>query len=181
MRGVKPARIVTAIRARLAPMLSQPSGRYRPLCAGSVIVGWLDDTRAEMLAAFRDVFEVDAARISFGPGFADCRTRTAAMDDVTRALSAAGRLSAWRDERYAVADVFGGESLFLIERAAARFFGIKTYAVHINGLVAGTGVAGTSGVGMWIARRSALKGIDPGMLDNVVGGGIAAGSTVRST
>jgi 8-oxo-dGTP pyrophosphatase MutT (NUDIX family) len=162
-------------------MLGQPSGCYRPLCAGSVIVGWLDDARAETLAAFGDVFEVDALRIAFRPVLADCTTRTAAMETVTRALSGAARLSAWRDERYAVADRFGGEPLFLIERAAARFFGIKTYAAHINGLVAGTGVAGTSGVGMWIARRSAFKGIDPGMLDNLVGGGIAAGATVRST
>ncbi len=31
---------------------------------------------------------------------------------------------------------------------------------------------------MWIARRSPTKSIDPGMLDNLVGGGIAAGQTI---
>jgi 8-oxo-dGTP pyrophosphatase MutT (NUDIX family) len=34
---------------------------------------------------------------------------------------------------------------------------------------------------MWIARRSASKSIDPGMLDNLVGGGVAAGIGVAET
>ncbi len=34
---------------------------------------------------------------------------------------------------------------------------------------------------MWIARRSLGKSIDPGLLDNLVGGGIAAGQSVAST
>src|SRR4051794_16908072 len=35
--------------------------------------------------------------------------------------------------------------------------------------------------GLWFARRSAAKAIDAGMLDNLVGGGIAAGETVART
>ena len=43
----------------------------------------------------------------------------------------------------------GGRPLFEIERAAARYFGIHTYAAHVNGLVqAGDGVR------RWLARRS---------------------------
>jgi 8-oxo-dGTP pyrophosphatase MutT (NUDIX family) len=41
--------------------------------------------------------------------------------------------------------------------------------VHVNGIVAGKA--------MWIARRSPAKPIDPGMLDNLVGGGMTAGLT----
>ncbi len=37
------------------------------------------------------------------------------------------------------------------------------------------------GARMWIARRSATKAIDPGMLDNLVGGGIAAGVGIEAT
>ncbi len=173
---MKSDRIVTAIHARLASVLAAPSGRYRPFCADTAVVGWLDDVRAGMLAGFRDVFDVEATRISFKPHLADCSSRTAALEDVTRALAAEARLTAWRDERYAVAGRFDGKPICFIERAAARFFGIRTYAAHINGVV-----AGEDGVRMWIARRSALKAIDPGMLDNLVGGGIAAGATVSST
>lgn len=173
---MKSDRIVTAIHERLASVLAAPGGRYRPFCVGTDVVGWLDDVRADTLAGFRAVFDVEATRIALRPRLADCIARTTALEDVTRALSADGRLSAWRDERYAVADRFDGQPLFLIERAAARFFGIRTYAAHINGVV-----ACKDRVCMWIARRSAFKAIDPGMLDNLVGGGIAAGTTVRST
>jgi 8-oxo-dGTP pyrophosphatase MutT (NUDIX family) len=34
---------------------------------------------------------------------------------------------------------------------------------------------------MWFARRSPTKPIDPGMLDNLVGGGIVTGQSVEST
>jgi 8-oxo-dGTP pyrophosphatase MutT (NUDIX family) len=34
---------------------------------------------------------------------------------------------------------------------------------------------------MWLSRRSADKAIDPGLLDNLVGGGIPAGATVAET
>ncbi len=98
------------------------------------------------------------------------------MAEVARTLSERGELTAWRDERYAVAQAFGDEPLFLIERAAARYFGIETRAVHVNGVV-GHGAE----TRMWIARRSAAKAIDPGMLDNLVGGGIAAGATAHET
>jgi 8-oxo-dGTP pyrophosphatase MutT (NUDIX family) len=37
------------------------------------------------------------------------------------------------------------------------------------------------GIRMWLARRSPTKAIDPGMLDNLVGGGIAAGQSVAAT
>jgi 8-oxo-dGTP pyrophosphatase MutT (NUDIX family) len=92
-----------------------------------------------------------------------------------RTLAAEGVLTAWRDERYEVAPEFGASPWFLLERAAARYFGIRTFAVHVNGLVRrGDGIA------MWIARRSPTKPIDPGLLDNLVGGGIAAGQTAAA-
>jgi 8-oxo-dGTP pyrophosphatase MutT (NUDIX family) len=49
-------------------------------------------------------------------------------------------------------------------------FGIRGRAAHLNGVVQ-TGQA----LAMWIACRSHDKATDPGKLDNLVGGGIAAG------
>ena len=77
-------------------------------------------------------------------------------------LAKEGFIPGWRNERYRIADLFD------IERAAARPFGLTTQAVHLNGIV---------GERMWLARRSATKPIDPGMLDNLVGGGVTAGLT----
>ena len=89
------------------------------------------------------------------------------MADVARALADDHRLTAWRNECYAVANEFGALPWFELERAAARYFGVRTYAAHVNGLIR----LRNGDVAMWIARRSAAKAIDPGMLDNLVGGG----------
>ncbi|MGH8713557.1 MAG: DUF4743 domain-containing protein, partial [Casimicrobiaceae bacterium] len=168
--------IVPAIRARLAAALAAPQGDYAPFHVASRTVGWLDAGRAAGLRAFPAVFgEVDAAVI-LADHLADCRARTAALEQVTRELGAAGLLSAWRDERYAVAPEFGAASLVDIERAAGRYFGIRTYAVHVNGLV-----RRNDGLAMWLARRSPAKAIDPGLLDNLVGGGIATGFGIVDT
>ena len=64
----------------------------------------------------------------------------------------------------------------MLERAAARYFGVHTWAAHINGVV-----RGSTATTMWLARRSADKAINPGKLDNLVGGGIAAGASVAET
>lgn len=169
--------IVPAIHARLAQALAAPQGEYLPFRIGDDTVGWLDPARAARLSAFASVFDRAIGEVRLAATLADCGARTAAVEEVTRALSARGLLSAWRDERYAVAVEFGAAPLVDIERAAARYFGVRTYAVHINGLVR----SGHGGLRMWLARRSATKAIDPGLLDNLVGGGIATGYGVLDT
>jgi 8-oxo-dGTP pyrophosphatase MutT (NUDIX family) len=168
--------MLAAIRARLAAALAPPRGRYRPLRVGRAAAGWLDDRRAARLAAFDDVFALRDDEIAFSRRLDTATARTAALDGVTRALAADGLLTAWRDERYAVAPAFGAPPWFELERAAARYFGIHTYAAHVNGLVRREGE-----IAMWIARRSPTKSIDPDRLDNLVAGGIAAGQSVPAT
>ncbi|MFO1309012.1 MAG: DUF4743 domain-containing protein [Burkholderiales bacterium] len=168
--------ILPLLHARLARELAPPSVPLVRLEADGALAGELTVARASRVAAFSDVFVRDGSRIAFAPGCASSEARTAAMDRVARALAAEGALSAWRDERYEVRPNDARPPAFLLERAAARYFGIRTRAVHVNGLV-DTG----SGAAMWIARRSPAKAIDPGMLDNLVGGGIAAGATVAGT
>lgn len=168
--------IVAAIRARLAQALAPAAGNYTPLRVGLDVVGWLDDARAARLAEFADVFDVRQDGVRFVAALASPEVRTDALQRVASTLAAAGELTAWRDERYAVAAAFCAPPSFLLERAAARFFGIHTYAAHMNGLV-----QDADGVRMWIARRSPDKAIDPGLLDNLAAGGIAAGASVART
>ena len=175
-RGVKTAAIVPAILTRLTPALAAPRGTYLPLSVEHRVVGWIDDARGARLKAFSDIFETSDRGIGLIATLAGAEARTAALDRVARALAAEGRLSAWRNELYSVADSFGAPPLFLLERAAARFFGIETFAAHVNGLV-----RFHSETWMWLARRSPSKAIDPGRLDNLVGGGIAAGATIPTT
>jgi len=124
----------------------------------------------------KDVFVVRDDEIRFVDELDNEPRRSAAMSRVAQDLACAGELSPWRDEPYAVAPGLGAAPWFLLERAAARYFGIHTYAAHVNGLV-----RADHRVLMWLARRSDTKAIDPGLLDNLVGGGIAAGKSVAAT
>ena len=98
------------------------------------------------------------------------------MAGVARSLAARGLLSKWRDELYEIGPPDGRPAAFALERAAVRFFGFAASAVHLNGLV-----RGSRGMQMWIATRSVDKAIDPGMYDNLMGGGIGRGLSVEQT
>jgi len=164
------------ILERLGRALAPPARVYRPLRVGSAIVGWLDADRAARIAQFGTVFAVNRDGLKFHPSLRDDSARSEAMAGIAATLAAEGALSPWRNELYAVAPTFGAAPWFLVERAAARYFGVHTWAVHINGVVRGANAAT-----MWLARRSAVKAIDPLHLDNLVGGGIAAGAGMPET
>ena len=155
----------------------EPSA-HRPLFMSAEQVGWIRETDVPSLARWPDVFEIDAAGIALAARFdRDANSRSAALATVIGALAGQGRIRGWRDETYAIRNAFDGEPLAFIERAAARFFGTMTYAVHLNGVVKCTDRAPQ----LWIARRSETKATDPGMLDNVVAGGIGWGFSIEET
>jgi 8-oxo-dGTP pyrophosphatase MutT (NUDIX family) len=85
-----------------------------------------------------------------------------------------GLVIGWRDETYPVLAQHDGRLLATVERAASRFWGITTFGAHCNGYVAD---ADGRPAHLWIARRSYSKPTDPGMLDNLVGGGVPQGQT----
>lgn len=167
---------LSRLHARLARALAPPAVPLMPLQIGGSHVGMLTAERVTRIVRFERIFVVNKECVEFVPALADEPARTAAMATVARTLSAEGLLSPWRDERYAVTATPGGPALFRLERAAARYFGVHTRAVHVNGLVAADGHTR-----MWLARRSPTKAIDPSQLDNLVGGGVAAGMDVAGT
>lgn len=176
MQSAIAAAIVDRLAARLDRILAPPSTKLCPLMVGGDVVGYVDPRRARRLAAFPEVFIAERGSLRFHDSLGDVSQRTRALACVAQALADEGALTAWRNERYSVSAFPGGPVRLDIERAAARFFGIATFAVHVN---ATTTRAGETC--MWIARRSATKAIDPGQLDNLVGGGVAAGSSVEET
>lgn len=87
-------------------------------------------------------------------------------------------LDKWRGELY---PVFGprGDLLFTVERSASPLFGVVTYGVHMTAFTR-TSISSLDGgeeerLRIWVPRRSKTKQTYPGMLDNTVAGGIAAG------
>jgi 8-oxo-dGTP pyrophosphatase MutT (NUDIX family) len=131
---------------------------------------------AQHLRAWPGLFQFDGACLTLSPLLDSETERAAALAASIERLAATGVIGGWRDERYAIVESFGGPPLAFIERAAARFFGVLTFAAHCNGYT-----RRGDELLMWIARRSAAKPIDPGMLDNLVGGGMAHGLSPRDT
>ncbi len=150
--------------------------RFKTFAVDGAAVGWVRHDLAARLRQFTDVFAIGETAVTFVPGLNGVEARSAAMAKVARALAAQRLLTPWRSETYDIGRTGSGACLFRLERAAVRFFGFTAHAVHLNGLVEGSGRRS-----MWIARRSDDKAIDAGMLDNMVGGGLASGLTVRET
>ncbi|MBN3758894.1 DUF4743 domain-containing protein [Paraburkholderia sp. Tr-20389] len=150
---------------------------HLPFVIGDERVGWIRANDVPLLARWPDVFDIDAQRVLLAPQFDTVDLRSAALGSVIGALAAEGRIPGWRDETYAIRNAFDAPPLAYIERAASRFFGTMTYAVHLNGVVEYVDRAPQ----LWIARRSETKATDPGMLDNVVAGGIGWGFSLAET
>lgn len=105
--------------------------------------------------------------LTLSPSYTTMEQRSSAVAGVLAALRAQGMFSGWRDELYPVTAAFDKPPALLLERAAAPYFGIRAYGIHINGYV--ETAAGTKM--LWVARRSKSKPTWPGMLDHIVAGG----------
>ncbi|MBB5416763.1 DUF4743 domain-containing protein [Paraburkholderia sp. JPY303] len=155
---------------------------HRPFLIGAEQVGWIRERDMPLLARWPDVFEITNDGVTLSATFDTVDLRSAALASVIGALAADGRIPGWRNETYAIRNAFDAPPLAYIERAASRFFGTMTYAVHLNGVVEyAEGGAPRGAPQLWIARRSDTKATDPGMLDNVVAGGIGWGFGIAET
>lgn len=101
--------------------------------------------------------------------------RQAFFDETNRWLHQQGLVIGWRDETYPVPAQPGGALLATIERAAARFWGTLTFGAHCNGYLADAHGRPSH---LWIARRAFNKPTDPGLLDNLIGGGVPHGQSL---
>lgn len=98
------------------------------------------------------------------------------LDDVDEGLhtmhlhcARQGALRGWRGEPVDVLDWSGALCLGQMERAAARFWGSHSRAVHLNAWVRCDDGYGLS---LWFAKRASTKATDPGLWDNLVAGGL---------
>jgi 8-oxo-dGTP pyrophosphatase MutT (NUDIX family) len=101
--------------------------------------------------------------------------RTDLFAELNRRLHQAGLVRGWRNETFGLLHHADEPPLGLIERASARFWGSLTLGAHCNGLARGNDADATTR--LWLGQRSATKSTDPGMLDNLIGGGVPADQT----
>jgi 8-oxo-dGTP pyrophosphatase MutT (NUDIX family) len=141
-------------------------GHFVPFTVDGLVLGRVKPAFAARLAAFPEVFVVDADGVALAPGVDGFEARSAAVEGALRALEADGAVAGWRGENYPVATSFAAPPLFQMERAAVPLMGVRSYGVHVNGFV-----RRDDGIHMWIGRRARDKATFPGMLDNFVAGG----------
>ncbi len=164
----------SALTQRLRRLVRGVPAGYTPLFAGGQGIGALPPVFARRVREAGSPFLADGDSLHLDPALPGEALEAAWMAQV-ESLRGEGWFRAWRNECYDVRLGAADESaavLCRLERGAFRRFGLRSRAVHLNAV--------TPDGRMWIARRAAGKAIDPGLLDNLVGGGLASGETPRS-
>jgi hypothetical protein len=144
---------------------------FRPLAAAGQSVGYMGKGLADIILGHGGIIQVDGNGLHLDAGLDSFEARSAAIAGLVRDLAAAGHIPGLRGELYPVAPAYGDAALFAIDRAAVPPFGIRGYGVHINGFQRYQ----SGQIHMWIGRRGAAQILCPGMLDNMVAGGLPIG------
>jgi 8-oxo-dGTP pyrophosphatase MutT (NUDIX family) len=147
----------------------------RPFVVDNERVGSVDEAHLSALQPWVRWVEVRAEAVVLTAGAPE---RDAIFTEMNHRLRAQGLIRAWRDEPFPLLSPTTGRVLAVFERASARFWGTLTLGAHCNGWMAGPDGQPQQ---MWIARRSATKATDPGLLDNLIGGGVPFGQTPHET
>ncbi len=145
-----------------------------PFLVGTVLAGSVARLHLAALGDWPQWLQIDAAGVHLQVDRPD-----AAIQLINTRLRHRGLIRAWRDEAFAVPALASPDRILAhMERAAARFWGTLTLGAHANGYVADATGRPTH---LWIARRALDKPTDPGLLDNLIGGGVPAGQTPLQT
>lgn len=161
------------LRSLRAALDFQPRS-YLPMTLSGQPIGWVRRERAGRLRAWPGMFTISDAGIQLRP--AGEPELSASLAKVAQELARAGEVSGWRGETFAIRAQPGGNALFHLERAAVRFFGLASSAAHLNGFF-----LQKDNPKIWIARRARTKAIEPGMLDNLVAGGVPSAEDAWQT
>ena len=130
------------------------------------VYGRIAPAFAGHLECFPDVFSAREDGFHLHSALQGREARSRAVAPVLRELHRQGVIDTWVEELYPVQQQFGGEVKLDIERAAASFMGIRSFGVHVNGLV-----HKAAGLHVWTGVRSRSKPFWPGKYDQMVAGG----------
>lgn len=147
---------------------------FLPLMLGKHAIGYVNAVwRSRLQQANPSLFSVQADQVVLLAEGQDYATCSALLQQAAEGWRDSGWLDGWRNERF-VAFLPGGQPCFELERAAFRPLGLTSRAVHLNGLSR----LPDGEIRMWIGRRSPFKDVAPNRLDNLMGGGVAAGEDI---
>ena len=161
----------SALRVASAAVAARALAQRLPFFVDGTIAGCIDRKHLSVLRGYPQWLDLRADAVVL---HIDLRERNAALQAMNTALREQGLVRAWRNEIFPLLNPFTGDVLALMERAAMRFWGALTLGAHATGYVADVQGHPTD---LWIAQRSPHKATDPGLFDNLIGGGVALGQT----
>lgn len=150
----------------------RPPEDFRPLLLGDQRIGWLAPSHVKPLCARLTRCQTQGAAVIWDAAELGADARSQLLNEAANLLREEGLIPGWRNELYS----YWGEieeapgpthaPWFRMERAAFRFFGLRSHAVHINGF--------RSDGNIWCGIRALSKATDPGRIDNLAAGGLPA-------
>ena len=162
------------MKPSLLPVLAvlQPDADHdaRDLVVAGRPVGRVAPDAARLIGRAGAPFVVTATGVAVDPHLTGPVDRSQAVAAALDRLVRSGDLPPPRGEAFPVLARWGGAELMRIDRAHVPLLGITAFGLHVNGYR-----DGPAGPEMWIARRAADRPVEPGKLDNLVGGGQPAG------
>jgi 8-oxo-dGTP pyrophosphatase MutT (NUDIX family) len=145
---------------------------FAPFYIGGKQLGWVTKELVTLLPATFKEFVPHQNGIALAAQLDSFAKRSDALADAAAFLSQRYARSL-RTEMYAVVAQLGDEPLAQIDRAAVPWFGFHGFGVHVNGYV-----KKPDGLYLWISTRAADRQVDPGKLDNLIGGGLPIGLSI---
>ncbi len=146
--------------------------RFVPFIVGERALGSVRRDAAPLIDGVEG-FAFDGDFLALKPAPDEPQTRTDAIAVAARFLSNHYGVPLV-GEIYPVIENWGETPEAEIDRAAIPWFGTCGFGVHVNGFV-----RKPDGLYLWVAKRAEDRRIDPGKLDNLIGGGLPLGYTVE--
>ena len=155
----------------------RPPLHFLPFYLGDTQIGCVPKDRAKRIADALAASTLTPEGLYWKAEHDSYAERSLRLGAIADRFHQMGLISGWRSEAYeylapGTAISTQPYPLFKLERAAFRFFGLQSQAVHVNGFDP-TGL-------MWSGRRALNKATDPGKLDNLAAGGLSAGESIQS-
>ncbi|MFA4995008.1 MAG: DUF4743 domain-containing protein [Bdellovibrionales bacterium] len=149
------------------------ASHFSPFFIGSKCYGRIKKDAANFLLKETTLFEPQGGGLSLSARFSDFTSRSDALMQATMVLTKYfGK--ALRNEKYPVVEKWGDTPVAELDRVAVPWFGIRAWGTHVNGYV-----RAKNGLSLWIGERAANRLIEPGKLDNLIGGGLPIGLTLE--
>lgn len=143
---------------------------YLPFVVAGERLGLVGREFAAVLGGYGESFRLDPDALTWYSAPDDFAARTERFGQIVNGLVADGLISHRHGEPYPVSAGGRDQARFLIDRAAAPYFGVRAFGQHLNGYV-----LGEDGLQLWVARRAADRRNYPGHLDHLVAGGLPWG------